>query len=111
MNQHLSNPHTSEARNYIHQRLIVDYYNNDKLIAEGVVNLINLLKIHNPERILHLLDTNKSNIHFYGNKNNFLKNKKGEIGKKVRDGFQYDSQNNKYFLTVDKIKEMLKKFS
>ena len=52
---------------YIHQRLIVDYYNNDKLIVEGVVNLINLLKIHNPERILHLLDRNKSNIHFYGN--------------------------------------------
>jgi UDP-N-acetylglucosamine 4,6-dehydratase len=50
-------------------------------------------------------------INFYGNKNNFLKNKKGEIGKKVRDGFQYDSQNNKYFLTVDKIKEMLKKIS
>ena len=52
---------------YINQRLIVDYYNNDKLIVEGVVNLINLLKIHNPERILHLLDRNKSNIHFYGN--------------------------------------------
>ena len=52
---------------YIHQHIIVDYYNNNKLIVEGVVNLINLLKIHNPERILHLLDRNKSNIHFYGN--------------------------------------------
>jgi hypothetical protein len=55
---------------YIHQHLIVDYYNNDKLIVEGVVTLINLLKIYNPNDILRLIEINKSNISFY--KNNHL---------------------------------------
>lgn len=47
-------------------------------------------------------------IQFYDNKNKFLKNKKGIVGKKVKNNFQYDSLNNNHFLNIKEIKKMLK---
>ena len=38
---------------------------------------------------------------------NFLKDKDGFIGKKVKNNFQYDSENNSHFLKVDEIKKLL----
>jgi len=48
-------------------------------------------------------------ILFYGKKNIFTKNNSGEKGKRVPIDFEYDSASNDTFLSVSKIKKMLKK--
>jgi len=48
-------------------------------------------------------------ILFYGKKNIFTKNNSGEKGKRVPIDFEYDSASNDTFLSVNKIKKMLKK--
>jgi len=53
---------------YIEQHIIVDYYNNNRNILNSVIDLINLLKKFNNDRILFLLENNKNNINFYENK-------------------------------------------
>ena len=53
--------------NYIQQRIIVDYYNNNHFLTERLINLINNLKQTNDKNILILLENNKSNISYYNN--------------------------------------------
>ena len=40
-------------------------------------------------------------------KNLYYKNQFGEIGKRVKEGFEYSSENNKEFLTVNEIKKFI----
>jgi len=54
---------------YINQHIIVDYYNNNKLLLNSVIELINLLKkMVNNDRIINLLNSNVNNIIYYENK-------------------------------------------
>ncbi len=46
-------------------------------------------------------------IQFYENNKKFLKNKRGNLGKKVSLNFQYDSENNKNFLNITEIKKLI----
>jgi len=57
---------------YIQKHIIVDYYNNNKLLLDNVISLINILKSTNKTNITNLLISNKSNINFYLNKNILL---------------------------------------
>jgi hypothetical protein len=59
---------------FLQQHIIVDYYNNNKLLIEQVVCLINLLKQIDKDRIMGLLNCNKTNIDFYDNKNTIIDN-------------------------------------
>ena len=59
---------------FLQQHIIVDYYNNNKLLVVQVVRLINLLKQINNDRIMGLLNFNKTNIEFYDNKNTIFYN-------------------------------------
>ena len=43
------------------------------------------------------------------NKINYMINNLGEKGKRVKDGFQYNSKNNSVFLSVQQIKKLNKK--
>ena len=43
-------------------------------------------------------------IKFYSRENDFTSNALGEIGKKIKQGFEYDSKNNPFFLSMDEIK-------
>ena len=43
-------------------------------------------------------------ITFYSRENDFTSNALGEIGKKIKQGFEYDSKNNPFFLSMDEIK-------
>jgi hypothetical protein len=68
-----NNPHCGLVFYFIEQNIIVDYFNNDKLLLILVINLINLKinsdnKFHND--IIHdILEKNKANIDYYLNKN------------------------------------------
>jgi mannosyltransferase OCH1-like enzyme len=57
---------------YIQKHIIVDYYNNNKMLLDNVVSLIKLLKSTNKNNITNLLISNKSNINFYLNKDILL---------------------------------------
>jgi hypothetical protein len=56
---------------FLQQNIIVDYYNNNRLLLNIVVDLINYKKNSQDEnertRIHALLENNKANINFYGN--------------------------------------------
>lgn len=43
-------------------------------------------------------------IKFYSRENDFTSNALGEIGKKIKQGFEYESKNNPFFLSMDEIK-------
>lgn len=47
----------------------------------------------------------KPSITFPARKNNFEKNALGQIGKPVKQGFEYNSGSNKYFLSIRELKE------
>ena len=51
----------------------------------------------------------KPSIKFYYLKNNFKVNSENEKGKPVKKNFEYNSKNNSKFLTVQEIKNYLKK--
>lgn len=53
---------------YIRKHIIVDYYNNNKLLLENVILLIKLLKSTNKNNITELLRLNEININYYLNK-------------------------------------------
>ena len=68
-----NNPHCGLVFYFIEQNIIVDYFNNDKLLLILVINLINL-KINSDNKfdndiINDILEKNKTNIDFYLNKN------------------------------------------
>lgn len=63
-----NNPFNQNVFNYIQQRIIVDYYNNNYFLTECLINLINKLKQTNDQNILILLENNKSNINYYENR-------------------------------------------
>jgi hypothetical protein len=63
-----NNINSGEIYKYISQRIIVDYYNNDKKIKVEVIFLINQKILNKDENIIHLLENNKSNLDFYLNK-------------------------------------------
>jgi hypothetical protein len=65
------NPKNELIYQFIQQHLIVDYYNNNCMIIQSVVNLINLLKKLNFERTDFMLKSNANNINFYTNKEEF----------------------------------------
>jgi len=44
-------------------------------------------------------------IKFYGHSNDFLKNRLGEIGEPVEEGFEYNSGTNPHFLSIEEIRE------
>jgi hypothetical protein len=66
------NPNSELIFCYIDQHIIVDYYNNNRLLLPEIIKLINLKKISNnnsDNRKIHdLIERNMSNIHFYDNK-------------------------------------------
>lgn len=65
-----NNPHNELIFNYIEQHIIVDYYNNNRLLLPEIVRLINLKKMSNDnQKIRNLIERNRSNINFYNNKN------------------------------------------
>jgi hypothetical protein len=65
-----NNPHNELIFNYIEQHIIVDYYNNNRLLLPQIIRLINLKKISNDnQKIRDLIERNRSNINFYTNKN------------------------------------------
>ena len=57
---------------FLNQNIIVNYYHNNRFLLNIVIDLINLKKKSNDEneriRIHALLENNKANINFYGNK-------------------------------------------
>jgi hypothetical protein len=57
---------------FLQQNIIVDYYHNNNLLLNIVVDLINYKKNSHDEnermRIHALLENNKANINFYGNR-------------------------------------------
>lgn len=57
---------------FLQQHIIVDYYNNNRLLLDVVITIINLLKQIDNHKIIILLDHNKTNIDFYTNKNSIL---------------------------------------
>jgi hypothetical protein len=61
-----NNPTHDLVYKYIDQHIIVDYYNNDKRLTPGVIELIHLLK--DKPRLIDLLRCNENNIKFYENK-------------------------------------------
>ena len=68
----LDNPTSNLTNLYIEQHIIVDYYNNNKVLLEDVIRLIHL-KMTSPnnsakEEIHALLEKNKANINYYENK-------------------------------------------
>lgn len=67
------NPNCELVFYFIEQNIIVDYFNNDKLLLILVINLINLkiLSDKNSDNdIIHdILEKNKTNINYYLNKN------------------------------------------
>jgi len=65
------NPKNKLIYQFIQQHLIVDYYNNNCMIIQSVVNLINLLKKLDFERTDFMLKSNANNINFYTNKEEF----------------------------------------
>jgi predicted peptidase len=68
----IQNPHDTFVISYIHQHIIVDYYNNNKILLNEVIDLININKKStnnlDKERIFTLLIFNKVNIEYYKNK-------------------------------------------
>ena len=65
----LDNPTSNLTNLYIEQHIIVDYYNNKKVLLEDVIRLIHL-KMTSPnksakEEIHALLEKNKANINYY----------------------------------------------
>lgn len=63
------NPNNDLIFDYIGKHIIVDYYNNNKLLLENVISMIKLLKSTNKNKIEELLRLNKNNIDYYINKN------------------------------------------
>jgi hypothetical protein len=61
------NPFDENNINYIHQHIIVDYYNNNHCLTERLIILINLLIQTNNQNIIILLENNKDNINYYDN--------------------------------------------
>jgi hypothetical protein len=55
--------------NFIHQHIIVDYYNNNNNLLQEIIDLINTKKRERDETINMVLNNNKSNLNFYLNKN------------------------------------------
>jgi hypothetical protein len=70
------NPNNELLFNYIEQHIIVDYYNNNRLLLPEIIKFINLkkLSINNYDNIKidNLIERNKSNINFYDNKNEII---------------------------------------
>jgi len=54
--------------NYIEKHIIVDYYNNNRLLLENIISLIETLKSTNKNMIINLLNVNRKNIEYYENK-------------------------------------------
>jgi mannosyltransferase OCH1-like enzyme len=69
-----NNPNSNLIFDYIQKHIILDYYNNNKLLLDNVVSLINILKSTNKNNIMNLLNSNISNINFYLNKNILFEN-------------------------------------
>ena len=67
-----NNPDSRFLHYFIQQNIIVNYYNNDKLLLEGVINLCNLKLTSNNQdekKQMHtILMNNKVNIDYYKNK-------------------------------------------
>lgn len=71
-----NNPNNEFLFYYIEQHLIVDYYNNNKLVLPEIIHFINLKKISKNDddnkKIGNLIERNMSNINFYDNKKEIL---------------------------------------
>lgn len=68
-----NNPDNELIFNYIEQHIIVDYYNNNRLLVPEIIKLINLKKNNfDNKKIFDLIERNISNINFYDNKNEVL---------------------------------------
>lgn len=59
---------------FINQHFIVDYYYNNGEILESIINMIQYLRVHNYEKILEILNTNKNHIVLYANKEKIVEN-------------------------------------
>jgi mannosyltransferase OCH1-like enzyme len=59
---------------YIQKHIIVDYYNNNKILLDNVISLIKVLKSTNKDKINKLIQLNETNINFYLNKKFILEN-------------------------------------
>jgi hypothetical protein len=57
---------------YIQKHIILDYYNNSKMLLNSTISLIILLKYTNKNRINELLHVNSSNLDFYINKHSVV---------------------------------------
>ena len=68
----IDNPNDHYTFIFIEQNIIVNYYVNNRLLLDEVIELINLKKKSNNEQdnimIHNLLETNKLNINYYDNK-------------------------------------------
>jgi hypothetical protein len=66
------NPNSNLVFNFIQQNIIVDYYNNNQLLLDDIINLINMKlsseNTYDREVIYTLLNNNKVNIDYYKNK-------------------------------------------
>lgn len=69
MDYFLINPTSPLIYNFIHQHIIVDYYNNNSQILQQIIDLINTKKSEGDETINMVLNHNKSNLNFYLNSN------------------------------------------
>jgi hypothetical protein len=66
------NPNSNLVFTFIQQNIIVDYYNNNELLVDEIINLINMKlsseNTYDKELIHTLLNNNKVNIGYYKNK-------------------------------------------
>lgn len=67
-----NNIDSNEIYTYINQRIITDYYNNNKKLGSEVIFLINQKILNKDENIIRVISNNKSNLIFYLNKNMIL---------------------------------------
>jgi hypothetical protein len=73
-NEHLNDP---LIYLFLNQHIIVDYYNNNKLLLDKIIYFMNLKLTsenqHDKEKIYVLLENNKANIDLYENKDKITK--------------------------------------
>jgi len=72
LNIFTENPSHNQIFWYIYQHIIVDYYCNSKCLRNEIVEVINILKIIQPEKTQNLLNGNIHNINCYENKDEIL---------------------------------------
>ena len=65
----INNIYSEHILSFIQQHIIVDYYVNNKLLVNDIINIINKLISNNNNNILPLLHANNNNLNFYSNKN------------------------------------------